>query len=139
MLRRCGWRDWKDALLLHIFTRALAEFANKQPTGEVGARSATKNAGGGRISRWKVGVDVGGGKAAARGRHELGPAAVSGHEPAFGSERSGMNALAKNFGSPSGEPSTTRSMLQQMCEKLWTLPFGSFIAVSRSRVGQRVY
>jgi hypothetical protein len=33
-----------------------------------------------------------------------------------------MNAHVKTFGSPSGEPSTTRSMLQQMCEKLWTLP-----------------
>jgi hypothetical protein len=36
-----------------------------------------------------------------------------------------MNATAKTFGSPSGEPSTTRSMLQQMCEKLWTLPVSS--------------
>jgi serine/threonine protein kinase len=33
-----------------------------------------------------------------------------------------MNASEKTFGSPSGEPSTTRPMLQQMCEKLWTLP-----------------
>ncbi len=33
-----------------------------------------------------------------------------------------MNAHEKTFGSPSGEPSTTRSMLQQMCEKVWTLP-----------------
>ena len=36
-----------------------------------------------------------------------------------------MNAPAKTFGSPSGEPSITRSMLQQMCEKLWTLPSAS--------------
>ena len=34
-----------------------------------------------------------------------------------------MNAHVKTFGSPSGEPSTTRSMLQQMGEKLWTLPY----------------
>jgi DNA-binding NarL/FixJ family response regulator len=33
-----------------------------------------------------------------------------------------MNAHEKTFGSPEGEPSTTRSMLQQMCEKVWTLP-----------------
>ena len=33
-----------------------------------------------------------------------------------------MNMPAKTFGSPSGEPSTTRPMHQQMCEKLWTLP-----------------
>ena len=35
-----------------------------------------------------------------------------------------MNARETNFGSPSGEPSTTttRPMTQQMCEKLWTLP-----------------
>ena len=33
-----------------------------------------------------------------------------------------MNAQEKTFGSPSGEPSTTRSMFQQKCEKLWTLP-----------------
>ena len=39
-----------------------------------------------------------------------------------------MNAPAKTFGSPSGEPSTTRSMPQQMCEKLWTLPRVTCIA-----------
>jgi hypothetical protein len=33
-----------------------------------------------------------------------------------------MIASTKTFGSPSGEPSTTRPMLQQMCEKIWTLP-----------------
>ena len=33
-----------------------------------------------------------------------------------------MNACAKTFASPSGEPSTTRPMPQQMCEKIWTLP-----------------
>jgi len=43
-------------------------------------------------------------------------------EPPLGSERSGMNAPTKTFGSPSGKPSTTRLMPQQMCEKLWTLP-----------------
>jgi hypothetical protein len=36
-----------------------------------------------------------------------------------------MNTPAKTFGSPSGEPSTTRPMPQQMCEKLWTLPLAS--------------
>jgi Transposase, Mutator family len=86
------------------------------------ARSATENAGGGCVSRWEVCVDAGGGKIAACSRHELRHAAVSGHEPPFGSERSGMNAHEKTFGSPSGEPSTNRSMLQQMCEKVWTPP-----------------
>jgi hypothetical protein len=38
-----------------------------------------------------------------------------------------MNTRAKTFGSPSGEPSTTRPMLQQMCEKLWTLPSLAFV------------
>jgi hypothetical protein len=33
-----------------------------------------------------------------------------------------MNTRTKTFGSPSGEPSTTRPTNQQMCEKLWTLP-----------------
>ena len=44
--------------------------------------------------------------AAARLRHvagtNWGTAAVSGHEPPIGSERSGMNAPAKTFGSPRG-------------------------------------
>jgi len=43
------------------------------------------------------------------------------YEPACGSERSTMNACAKTFASPSGQPSTTRPMPQQMCEKIWTL------------------
>ena len=46
-----------------------------------------------------------------------------------------MNASEKTFGSPSGEPSTTRPMLQQMCEKLWTLPvsvdFAGFVVVMK--------
>jgi polysaccharide pyruvyl transferase WcaK-like protein len=33
-----------------------------------------------------------------------------------------MNAHTKTFGSPSGDPSATRPMSQQMYEKLWTLP-----------------
>ena len=34
-----------------------------------------------------------------------------------------MNARAKTFGSPSGEPNTTtRLTLHQKCEKSWTLP-----------------
>jgi hypothetical protein len=33
-----------------------------------------------------------------------------------------MNARTKTFGSPEGEPSTTRSTAEQMCEKPWTLP-----------------
>jgi len=60
---------------------------------------------------------------AARTGTKWGHAALLGHEPPRGSERSSMNARAKTFGSPSGEPSTTtRPMLKQMCEKLWTLP-----------------
>jgi hypothetical protein len=39
-----------------------------------------------------------------------------------GSERSRTKATAKTFGSPSAEPSTTTgSILQKGCEKLWTL------------------
>ena len=51
-----------------------------------------------------------------------------------------MNAPAKTFGSPSGEPSTTRSMLQQMCEKLWTLPpktFGTELKAATARAFQQ--
>jgi hypothetical protein len=33
-----------------------------------------------------------------------------------------LSGAGFSFGSPEGEPSTTRSMPQQMCEKLWTLP-----------------
>ena len=50
-------------------------------------------------------------------------AALPGHEPHGGSERSGVICDAKTFGSPSEEPSAaTRLTLQQKCEKLWTLP-----------------
>lgn len=42
---------------------------------------------------------------------------VSGHERLGRSQRGGMNIRANTFGSPEGEPSTTRSLLQQMCEK----------------------
>jgi hypothetical protein len=105
-------RDYEDApplqFAIDVPERALAESANEQSTGEVVARSATTDAGGWCVSRREVGVDVGGGKIAACSRRELGHAAVSGHESAIGSERSGMNAHEKTFGSPSGEPSTTR-------------------------------
>ena len=46
-----------------------------------------------------------------------------------------MNAPAKTFGSPSGEPSTTRSMLQQMCEKLWTVP-GTVLITKGNTIGR---
>ena len=51
-------------------------------------------------------------------------AALPEYDPTGGSERVGMNARAYTFGSPSGERSTatTRSMLQQVCKKSWTLP-----------------
>lgn len=69
-------------------------------------------------------LDASVGQTAPRSRHEVGhAAALPGHEPLGQSERSGMNARARACGSPEGKPSTaTRPMLQQMCEKLWTLP-----------------
>lgn len=33
-----------------------------------------------------------------------------------------MNTPAQTFGSPSGGAERHQAMLQQMCEKLWTLP-----------------
>jgi hypothetical protein len=39
-----------------------------------------------------------------------------------GSERSSLNVPKKAFGSPKGEPRTTRPTPQQMCKKLWALP-----------------
>lgn len=44
---------------------------------------------------------------ASRGRHQVGDAAQSGHEPTHRSERSGISTRANTLGSPSGEPSTT--------------------------------
>ena len=41
-----------------------------------------------------------------------------------------MNAPTKTFGSPSGEPSTTKPRSQRMCEKIWTLPW---LPISRKR------
>ena len=61
-------RDRRDAVLLRVPTRALAESANEQPVGEVVAGSATKNAGGGSISRRQVSADAG----SARLRHVAG-------------------------------------------------------------------
>lgn len=101
-----------------------AELADEQPAGAHPARGATTNARGRSVSRWQVGTDAGRSQVAPRGRHEVGHAALPGYEPTRGSERSGMNAGANNIGSPSGKPitTTTRTMPQQMCEKLWTLP-----------------
>src|SRR4029077_20571850 len=86
----------------------LAKVANQQPAGEVVARSATKNAGGGSFPRWEVGANAGGSTAASCSWYEVGHAPLSGHEPSRRSERSSMISRAKTFDSPSGEPSTTR-------------------------------
>ncbi len=48
-----------------------------------------------------------------------------------------MNARAKTFGSPSGEPSTTRPMPQQMCEKVWTLPLALTITAPDTTIRNR--
>jgi putative transposase len=76
----------------------------------------------GAFADGKSAFDASRGKVASCGRHEVGHASLSGHESPGGSERGSMTATAKTFGSPEGEPSTTRSRPQQMCEKLWTLP-----------------
>jgi hypothetical protein len=65
---------------------------------------------GGHISRWQV-RNARRGKTASRRQHQVGHAPPPGHEPPRGGERSGMNPRAKTFGSPSGEPSTTRLAL----------------------------
>jgi hypothetical protein len=61
-----------------------------------------ENTGSGNVSRWEVGVGVGGGKTAPCSRHEPGHAAVSGHESPFGNERSRMNAPEKLSAPPRG-------------------------------------
>lgn len=76
----------------------------------------------GSVPGWKIGAEAGVDKVAPRGWHEVGHAAPSRHEPPRGSERSSMIARAKNFGSPTGEPNTTRPTLQRVREKCWTLP-----------------
>jgi hypothetical protein len=74
---------------------------NEQPAGEIAARSATKNASGRSVSGWEIGVDARG-KTAARRRHELGYAALPGHEPPSRSERSGMKTPQKLSAPPPG-------------------------------------
>jgi len=64
----------------------------------------------------QVSADAGRGAIAPCGRHEVGITAISRYEPSRRSEQSSMNARTKTFGSAEGEPSTTRSMPQQMCE-----------------------
>ncbi len=105
------------AVLLYVSTRALAEFAHEQPARTFAARSATKNAGRGSVPGRQVNPEAGGGTAAPCGRHEVGHTAVSGREPPLGSERSRMNAHAKTFGSPDGEPSTTRPYISKNVRK----------------------
>jgi putative transposase len=72
----------------------------------------------------KSATDAGRGQIASCSRHQMGHAALPGHEPSDGGERSGMSARETTFGSPLEEPSSTtnRPMPQKMCEKLWTLP-----------------
>ena len=88
-------------------------------------RRRTRAVGHFRMESRKVGVDVGGGKAAARGRHELGHGAASGHEPPFGSERSGMNARA----------STTRAML--LCFNKCAKKPGHYLCKAIPAIGEK--
>ena len=88
--------------------RALAESAHEQPARAAAARDATKHPRGGGVSRRQAAPDAGCGATASRRRHPVGHATLSRHEPPRRSERSSMITRAKTFGSPSGEPSTTR-------------------------------
>ena len=56
----------------------------------------------GGIPGRQVSPDAGRGQIASCSRHEVGHAALPGHEPSDGGERSGMSARETNFGSPSG-------------------------------------
>src|SRR5262249_32945821 len=78
------------------------------------------------ISGRKISTHAGRGTIALCGRHEMGHPALPGHEPAIGSERSGMNAH-ENFRLPLRGAELYNHWIcnSRMCEKFWTLPSAS--------------
>src|SRR5690606_21015944 len=104
----------RDADLLQLPVRTLAQAENEQPDGAAVARGAAPNESRWRIPGWAIGFDARGGKAAARVSDELGHQEVHEHEADRGDGQAG-HLLGSVTRGPRLPPN-------RKCERFLTLP-----------------